>query len=352
MDPGLDRRAFLRGSSNLLLAALLSETAACGSRPSALPASTQNAFDKHSTAEQVTLGLDLTGRTALVTGCNSGIGYETLRVLVLRGAHVLALARTREKAAQACAGVLGPGIRGHATPFRCEQTDFDSVVACSDAVRALNQPLDMLICNAGVNLQELQRVNGVEKNFVINHLSHFILVNRLLGRVKEAAQGRVVVVGSIAYRYAPAVGIEFDNLSGEKRPYAPTELYGQSKLANGLFARELARRLSGTAATANVVHPGVVDTKMNRNWNANMPLYWRLYGRFLGLTYRMKTIPEGTATTCYVASNPALRQVSGAYFEDCHIVVPGGHMQDDALAARLWSVSEDLTRPYLLTNPS
>jgi len=197
-------------------------------------------------------------------------------------------------------------------------------------------------------LQELERVNGIEKNFVVNHLSHFLLVNRLLGRIKEAPQGRIVVVGSIAYVYAPSVGIEFDNLSGQKRAYAPTELYGQSKLANGLFARELAHRLAGTPVTANVVHPGVVNTQMNRNWNANMPLYWRLYGWFLGLTYQMKTVAQGAATTCYVATSPSLAQITGAYFEDCNVVVPGGHMQDDALATKLWTVSEDLTRPYLL----
>jgi WW domain-containing oxidoreductase len=159
------------------------------------------------------------------------------------------------------------------------------------------------------------------------------------------------VIGSIAYLYAPPGGIELDNLSGQKRPYAPTELYGQSKLANGLFARELARRLTGTRATANVVHPGVVGTRMNRSWNANMPLYWRLYGWLLGLSFKMKSIQQGAATPCYVATNPALAQVTGAYFEDCHVAVPGGHMRDDALAGNLWRVSEELTRPYLRSVP-
>jgi WW domain-containing oxidoreductase len=260
---------------------------------------------------------------------------------------VLALARTLEKAQEACTSVQAPGARGYATPFACEQSDFGSVVACSDAINALGIPLDMLICNAGVNLQTLELSNGLEENFVVNHLSHFILVNRLLGRLTAAAQGRVVVIGSIAYLYAPRGGIEFDNLDGRKRPYAPTELYGQSKLANGLFALELARRLAGTHVTANVVHPGVVDTKMNRTWNANMPLYWRLYGWLLGLSFRMKTVTQGAATPCYVATNPALAHVSGAYFEDCHIETPGGYMHDAALAARLWQVSEESVRPYL-----
>jgi NAD(P)-dependent dehydrogenase (short-subunit alcohol dehydrogenase family) len=342
-----NRRDLIRYGVQMSSLPLLGGIAGCGLDSPSGSIELHKAFNKHSTAEEVTAGLDLTGKSALVTGCNSGIGHEILRVLVLRGAHVLALARTLEKAQEACANVQVPGARGHAMPFACEQTDFGSVVACSDAIYGLGIPLDMLVCNAGVNLQTLELSNGLEENLVVNHLSHFILVNRLLSRLTAAPQGRVVVIGSIAYLYAPQGGIEFDNLDGHKRPYAPTELYGQSKLANGLFALELARRLAGTRVTANVVHPGVVDTKMNRTWNANMPLYWRLYGWLLGLSFRMKTVAQGAATPCYVATNPALAHISGAYFEDCHIETPGGYMHDAALAARLWQVSEELVRPYL-----
>jgi NAD(P)-dependent dehydrogenase (short-subunit alcohol dehydrogenase family) len=350
MNADLSRRNLLRGALQVPLAI---GCGALGGCPGDLgrESGPSSPFNKHSSAEEVTAGLDLSGKTALVTGCNSGIGHEILRVLVLRGAHVLAFARTRDKAEEACASVQLAGVRGHATPFGCELSDFNAIVATSDAVRSLGLPIDMLICNAGVNLQDLELVDGLEMNFVVNHLSHFILVNRLLDRVVDATQGRVIVIGSIAYLYAPPGGIELDNLSGQKRPYAPTELYGQSKLANGLFARELARRLTGTPATANVVHPGVVDTRMNRSWNANMPLYWRLYGWLLGLTFKMKSIQQGAATPCYVATNPALAQVSGAYFEDCHLATAGGYMRDDALAFRLWQVSEDLTRPYLRRQP-
>src|SRR5688572_26331095 len=112
MPAALPRRAFLLGSSALM---------GCSGRPQPV---TNGPFDRNSTAEQVTVGIDLTGKTVLLTGCNSGIGYETLRVLVLRGAHVLGVARNMEKAAQACASVVGPGIKGRATPYICEQTDF------------------------------------------------------------------------------------------------------------------------------------------------------------------------------------------------------------------------------------
>lgn len=348
MSRRLTRRNLIRYGAQMLSPPLLEGIAGCSPDLPSGKSEPHKPFDRHSTAEEVTVGLDLTGKTALVTGCHSGIGREILRVLVLRGAHVLALARTREKAEEACVSVLVPGARGHTPPFACEQTDFGSVVACSDAVSGLGIPLDILVCNARVNLQTLELSNGLEKNFVVNHLSHFILVNRLLGRLTAAAQGRVVVIGSMAYLYAPAGGIDFDNLDGRKRPYAPTQLYGQSKLANGLFALELARRLTDTRATANIVHPGVVDTKMNWTWNANMPLYWRLYGWLLGLSFQMKTVAEGSAATpCYVATSPSLSHTSGAYFEDCHIEMPRGYMRDTDLAARLWQVSEELTQPYL-----
>jgi NAD(P)-dependent dehydrogenase (short-subunit alcohol dehydrogenase family) len=177
---------------------------------------------------------------------------------------------------------------------------------------------------------------------VINHLGHFILVNRLLNRVRAAPQGRIVVVGSGATFFAPKSGIEFDNLSGE-RDYDMMKMYGQSKLANGLFVHELAHRLKGTATTANVLTPGVVDTPMNRNLAGTNVIPADFDFK------KLKTVGQGAATTCYVATSPDLRGVSGEYFEDCHRQTPGAAMRDSALAARLWTVSEQLTRPYLLT---
>jgi NAD(P)-dependent dehydrogenase (short-subunit alcohol dehydrogenase family) len=117
-------------------------------------------------------------------------------------------------------------------------------------------PIDMLILNAGIMaLPELEQVNGLEKQFVTNHLGHFIVGNRLLPQVQAAAQGRVVVLTSSGYKWAPESGIEFDNLSGE-RDYKPNKMYGQSKLANHLYVRQLAKNLAGSTSTANSVHPG------------------------------------------------------------------------------------------------
>ena len=289
-------------------------------------------FGKRSTAEEVTAGMDLSGKTALVTGCNSGLGLETMRVLALRGAHVIGAARTQEKAQQACASVTGK-----TTPLAVELTDLPGIVAAAQQVADMDAALDMLILNAGImQLPELQLSNGVERQFAVNHVGHFLLTMRLLEQVKAADAGRVVVVSSGAHRWAPE-GIRFDNLDGSKG-YEPREAYGVSKTANGLFSRELARRLGTTKATSNSLHPGVIPTNLarhlpERNYDMSNPMF--------------KTIPEGTSTQCYVATSPDLERVTGYYFDDCNPAVPNRHMQDDEMAARLWAVSERLVGDHL-----
>lgn len=328
----MDRRQFLLAGS-AAVAAGCSEDAP-PDRPSGVPV---GEFNADSTAEEVTAGIDLSGKTALVTGCNSGLGYETMRVLALRGAHVIGTGRTLEKAETACASVAG-----ETTPLVLELSDFDSVAACAAGVTAVGRPLDMLICNAGIMaLPELQQVYGLERQFVVNHLGHFLLVNRLREIVEAAPQGRITVVSSSGYQWAPEAGIEFDNLSGAVG-YEPNRAYGQSKLANGLFAFELARRYAGTSVTANAVHPGVINTNLGRHFEK-----WKLFiAGLIGWTF-MKSVEAGAATTCYVAAHPALAGVSGHYFADCNPEVPGPAMRDPELAARLWKVSEELTEANL-----
>jgi WW domain-containing oxidoreductase len=295
------------------------------------PSPPQSAFGADSTAEEVTAGLDLNGMTALLTGCNSGIGFETMRVLAGCGVHVIGAARTLEKAEIAC-----DSVAGRTTPLVIELTEFDTVVAAADKVKTMVEAIDMLILNAGVMaLPELQQVNGIERQFVINHLGHFLLARQLKDSVIAAQQGRVVVVSSSAHVWAPEEGIQFDNLSGESE-YDPFTAYGQSKLANGLFSRELARRLADTRATSNSLHPGYIRTNLTRY----------LPGGEVEETTPsagMKSIPQGAATTCYVAAHPELERVTGYYFADCNLALPNAHMQDDEMAARLWAVSEELT---------
>ncbi len=332
----LSRRALLTAGAAIPAAALMDGCAGDPiERPTGVPVSP---FGADSTAEEVTAGLDLRGRTALVTGANSGLGQETMRVLALRGARVIGTARTLDKAQAACAAVAGETV-----PVALELTDFDSVVACAQTVQALGAPLDMLICNAGVmEIPTLEQVNGLEKHFVTNHLGHFLLTVRLLPQVQAAAQGRVVVVSSgSAYRDAPTAGIEFDNLSGV-RGYEPRRAYGHSKLANVLFARALARRFAGTTSTANSLQPGVIMTNLGRY----LPWYQIVTAKLFGWAF-MKSLPAGAATQAYVATHPSLNAVTGEFFRDCNAIVPTGQLGNDAMAEQLWATSEALTQRWL-----
>lgn len=338
----LDRRQLLVGTAAAVMAA-----AGCGTtvntspaaRPPGVPVS---AFNAASTAEEVSAGLDLSGRTALVTGATSGLGLETLRVLALRGAHVFATGRTLERARAAAASV---DATAQSTPVALDLADWTSVAAAAATVRATARPLDILICNAGIMWPpELALVHGVEQQFAVNHLGHFVLCHHLLDALTAAPQGRVVVVSSQLYVAAPPEGIDFENLAGA-RGYDAQRMYGQSKLANALFAFELARRLSGTRVTANALHPGVANTNLDRR----QPAWRRLLTRARSLGRAdVKSTEAAAATQVYLATSPALAHVTGHYFEDCNPVVPTGrHMRNRELAAALWTKSEELTRAFL-----
>ncbi|MEJ2138382.1 MAG: SDR family oxidoreductase [Gammaproteobacteria bacterium] len=304
-------------------------------RPQGVPLS---AFGYRSTAEEVTQGIDLSGKTALVTGCNSGIGFETMRVLALRGAHVYGAGRTIEKAADAC-----NSVDGRTTPLAIELTDFESITAATREFRSTENQLDIIVCNAGImELPELEQVNGIEKQFYVNHLGHFVLVNQLLERIIAAPQGRIVNVSSgRATAATPPEGIQFDNLSGAKG-YDPALAYGQSKLANVLFTLELAKRLSDTTATANALRPGVIPTNLGRH----LPRWKVVALETVGSVFT-KTIAEGAATQCYVATAPALNEVSGYFFDHCNPIRAGGYTEDKLMAEKLWNVSAELAAGYI-----
>ncbi len=334
----LNRRQFLTSTSAVVVTSTMpgcfNPDAQTGERPAGVPVSP---FGPESTALDVTEGLDLSGKTALITGCNSGLGFETMRVLSLRGANIIGAARTLEKAQAACAELDGP-----ATPVACELSDLASVAACGKTIREIGIPIDMLILNAGIMaLPELEQVNGIEKQFFVNHIGHFALTSYLMDQVKAAEQGRIVIVSSSGHTFAPESGIEFDNLSGE-REYSPWQMYGTSKLANGLFTLELRKRLGNSNATANAIHPGVINTNLGRHF----PLYQRVVSNLFGWLF-MKSVEAGAATQTYVATAPALAETSGYYFADCNAVLPDSRMLDEAQAAELWRVSEEIAAGYL-----
>ncbi len=290
----------------------------------------ESGFGWSTHAEEVVDGLDLSGQNILITGCNSGIGLETMRVLTQRGATVFAAARSLEKAQNA-----GAEAGGETIPVVCELSDPQSVQECAAEVREQGKQIDALICNAGIMaLPKRQTVLGYEKQFFVNHVGHFILVTELLDQLAD--DGRVVVVSSDAHKGARKDGIEFDNLSGEKR-YSGWRAYCQSKLANLLFARELGRRFEeeGSDRVANAAHPGPIDTNLTRHMNMVARAGWAMAGPLF-----LKSIPEGASTQTWAAVYPDAAGINGEYLANCNIADSSKHGANMEMAARLWEETE------------
>ncbi len=286
-------------------------------------------FGYGSTAADVVRGLELSGQTVLLTGCNSGIGFESLKAIAGAGATVLAAARAADKAERAAreAGV-------DAVPIACELSDPDSVRGAIAAVRAHGASLDAILCNAGIMaLPQLQTQHGLELQFFTNHVGHFLLVTGLLDQL--APNGRVVMVSSNAHRRAPDEGIAFDNLDGA-RGYSPWGFYGQSKLANLLFARELARRLP-EGQTANALHPGVIHTNLGRHMGGLAQVVFAVAKPLV-----LKSTEQGAATQVWAAVHPDAARLTGEYLKDCNVTEPSRHGRDDAMARRLWERTEEI----------
>ncbi|MCB9743507.1 MAG: SDR family NAD(P)-dependent oxidoreductase [Alphaproteobacteria bacterium] len=287
-------------------------------------------FGYNSTAEQVTEGLDLSGKVYLITGCNSGIGAEAFRVLAKRGATVLGAARSLEKAQAAC-----DAVQGDTRPVACELSEPDSVRRAVEAVQGMGLALDGLIANAGIMaLPERTLHHGVELQLLTNHVGHFILVTGLLDQLSPT--GRVVMLSSTAHQMTWPEGVRVDDFAAA-RGYNSWRAYGQSKLCNLLFAKELARRLPA-GQTANALHPGVIATNLGRHMPAAVDALYRA----LGPVFATKTVPQGAATETYAATHPSVAGVTGAYLADCNLATPSAHGQDMALAASVWEATEAL----------
>ncbi len=285
-----------------------------------------------STADEVLQGVDLSGKTMLVTGCGGGIGFETMRSLASHGARVIGLARTSAAARKACSEA-----GGQATPIACDLGDLGSVMSAVQAVRDLGQPLDAIITNAGIMCpRRLETRYGLELQFLVNHIGHFLLVNQLVEQVRSGT-GRIVIVSSSAsIAQAPKEGIMFDNLDGH-RFYKPFQFYGQSKLATALFAKELSARLRDRSIAVNSLHPGAVGgTSLQRSLGFPLNLIMPIASLF------MKSIPQGAATQVFLAASPMAGTVTGEYWADCKVAKGSKYLSDGDMARRLWTVSEEI----------
>jgi WW domain-containing oxidoreductase len=214
-------------------------------------------------------------------------------------------------------------------------TDLESVEAAADSILRLPGPLDAVIANAGIaNLPTLQTRYGIELQFLVNHIAHFALVNRLADSVRSDT-GRIVIVSSDAsIKQAPPEGVLFDNLDGQ-RFYDPLAFYGQAKLAAALYAKELSRRLAPRGVSVNSLHPGSTrGTGFDKYRNLTRRLSHRV-ARFF-----MKSPAQGAATQTLLAASPRVGGITGEYWSDCQIAEGNPLLTDAALTGRLWEASE------------
>ncbi|HET8705056.1 MAG TPA: SDR family oxidoreductase [Pseudomonadales bacterium] len=296
------------------------------------------------TAEDITKNLDLTDKTIVITGVSSGIGYETMRVLAMRGAHIIAVGRSLEK-------VKNAGSNEKITPLYCDLTDLNSVKQCAEQIIALKIPIDVLICNAGIMaLHKLTVKDGLELQFFTNYMAHFLLTYLLMDAICAAKKGRIVMVTGEAFRSTVKGGIDFNNLDGSKG-YSPWRFYGQSKLANLLAAVSFNERFKAFGVTANSVHPGIISTNLMRNmggilgWLLRSSLATWLIGRLY------QTVEEGAAAQCFVAVHPDTAEIGGAYFLGTQLARPSYYGRSKELADQLWDFSLAYLQPYLTNTP-
>ena len=293
---------------------------------------TKTPFDSKSTADMVLADLDLSDRTILVTGCSGGIGFETIRALSSRGARIIGVARSLDSAQRACARLKSP-----AAAIACDQSDLRSVDRAANTIAERYEKVDAIVANAGITgASTVQTRQSIEMQFLVNYLSHFHLINRLVPKLPDHS-GRVVVVSSSASKnQAPKEGILFDDLDGHAH-YSASKFYGQSKLALAIFATELARKLGDRGIAVNSLHPGAVKgTDLNRNLTFPLSLVLSVAQLFF------KSPEQGAATQSMLAASPVVQQISGKYWEDCQIAEGSKYLSDRAMASRLWQVSDEL----------
>jgi retinol dehydrogenase 14 len=273
------------------------------------------------------------GKTVLITGATSGIGRATALGLAKMGADLAIIGRDRVRTEDAAQEIRASG-GGRVDLFIADLSSQSEVRKLAEELLQSLARIHVLINNVGGYFDTRHvTVDGLERTFALNHLAPFLLTSLLLEKLKQSASARVVTVSS----NAQATGrIDFSDLQGE-RSYSGARAYSQSKLANVLFSYELARRLKDTSVTANALHPGVVSTSFGAEDPATVQ---RIFIPFLRPF--MKSPAQGAATSIHVASAPELEQVTGRYFANNHPKKSSGPSYDQATAARLWQLSDDL----------
>ena len=292
------------------------------------------------TTDEVVAGLDLSGRTILVTGVSAGLGVETARVLTSVGARVVGAARDLGKAKSALDGL-------DVELVELDLADLESVRRAASELLELAPVLHVLVNNAGVMAPPLSRTaQGFELQLGTNHLGHFLLTRLLEPALRAGAPSRVVNVSSRGHLRA---GVDFDDPHWRTRPYDKWKAYGQSKTANVLFTVELERRWGPDGVHAFALHPGVIPTELSRHLTEEDFTSLSSGARPGGGRLTLVDVPTGAATQVWAATSPDLEGRGGLYLEECAVAGPtpgdgsagyAPHAVDADAAARLWEWSE------------
>ena len=268
---------------------------------------------------------ELSGRVALVTGANTGIGLVTARELARRGAHVFIACRSAQRARPALEAIRAVAGQPQAEALELDLGDFTSVRRCADTFLARGLPLHLLVNNAGLAGSRGLTASGFELAFGVNHMGHFLLTQLLLDRLKASAPARIVTVASRAHTRTD--GIDWDALRQPTRTRTGIHEYAVSKLANVWFSAELGRQLAGTGVTTHALHPGVVASDVWRS----VPWPFRSL-----IKLRMISTEEGALTTLYCATSPGCSKETSLYYDKCRTRPASTLGQDVTLAQELW----------------
>lgn len=301
-----------------------------------------------STVDDVIAGIDLTGKTAVITGASGGLGLQTAATLAAAGAQVVAAVRDpdafRSSAAFADHFVNPAAVDAVAVDL----ATLGGVRGAADLIAGRHSSIDILINNAGVMFTPAQiTADGFEYQFGINHLGHFALTTALLPKLRAAAahrgEARIVTVSSEAHR---AWGLDIADINFERRPYDTFGAYGQSKSANVLMTVELHRRYGADGITALAVHPGTCATDLVRYMDRDTFKKLFAMGDAEFEPENLKSVRQASATTVWAATAPQLRANGGAYLADCQIAAASSEATDPDTAAALWELSQAwISRP-------
>lgn len=285
----------------------------------------------------------LDGKTVVITGANSGIGYCTALDMLKRGARVIMACRSMSKMEEAKTKLLEEVKEGQVILKTLDLASLDSVRECAKDINENEERLDILINNAGVMLCPPGKTkDGFDMQFGVNHIGHFLFTNLLLDLIKKSAPSRIVIVSSVAHGFG---SIMWDDIN-QNDSFNSLKAYGQSKSANILHCLELNKRLEGSGVTCYCLHPGGIKTNLQQHlgdlshlpfWSRIFVKTWQPALRVVGLT------PEqGAQTSIYCAVAPEVEKFSGKYFTKCSVTAPSAHCRSPADAERLWKVTEEM----------